>query len=45
LIVSGGRVGHPTVLEHERPLPRNRRLLGLATVALLAATFTRVPFA
>jgi membrane-associated protease RseP (regulator of RpoE activity) len=45
LIVSGGRIGHPSVLEYERPLPRNRRVLGVATIALLAVTFIRVPFA
>ena len=45
LVVSGGRIGHPPVLEHQRPLPRNRRVVGLATVVLLTLTFIRVPFA
>jgi len=44
LIVSGGRIGHPSVLEYHRPLPRSRRLLGLASMALLAVTFIPVPF-
>lgn len=45
LIVSGGRIGHPEVLDHHRPLPRSRRLLGMATIVLFALTFIRVPFA
>ena len=45
LVVSGGRIGHPTVLDHHRPLPRGRRILGLATILLLALTFIQVPFA
>ncbi len=45
LLVSGGRIGHPAVLEHKRPLPRNRRLYGIATIALFAVTFMSVPFA
>ena len=45
LIVSGGRIGHPSVLEHQRPLPRNRRLLGIATMVLFAVTFMKMPFA
>jgi hypothetical protein len=45
LVVSGGRIGHPTVLDHHRSLPRSRRVLGLATMLLLALTFIRVPFA
>ena len=44
LIVSGGRIGHPSVIEYHRPLPRNRRLLGVATLALFAVTFIGVPF-
>lgn len=45
LVVGGGRVGHPAVLEQQRPLPRSRRVLGLATIVLLALTFMPVPFA
>ena len=45
LVVSGGRIGHPTVLDHHRSLPRSRRVLGLATIVLLALTFIKVPFA
>jgi len=44
LVVSGGRVGHPSVIEYHRPLPRNRRILGVATIALFAVTFIAVPF-
>jgi len=44
LVVSGGRISHPPVMEHKRPLPRNRRPLGLATIVLFAVTFMRVPF-
>ncbi|UCG88987.1 MAG: site-2 protease family protein [Gemmatimonadota bacterium] len=44
LILGGGRVRHPSVLDSYRPLPRSRRLLAWATVALLLGTFTPVPF-
>lgn len=44
LVVSGGRIGHPRVLEHHRPLPGSRRVWGLATVVLLTLTFIPIPF-
>lgn len=44
LILGGGRVRHPSVLDSHRPLPRSRRMLAWATILLLAATFTPVPF-
>jgi uncharacterized membrane protein len=45
LVVSGGRIGHPKVLDHHRPLPGSRRVLGFATIVLFALTFMPVPFA
>ena len=44
LLLGGGHIGHPSVLDRHRPLPRSRRPLGLATVALLLVTFSPVPF-
>lgn len=43
LILGGGRIGHPTVLDRHRPLPKHRRPIGWATVALFFLTFTPVP--
>jgi Zn-dependent protease len=44
LAVSRGRLDHPTVLEASRPLPRSRRLLAWAALALFLLTFMPVPF-
>jgi Zn-dependent protease len=44
LAVSRGRLDHPTVLEASRPLPRSRRLLAWAALALFVLTFMPVPF-
>jgi Zn-dependent protease len=44
LILGHGRLAHPAVLDRHRPLPRRRRWLGWATLALFAATFTPAPF-
>ncbi|MFQ5704545.1 MAG: site-2 protease family protein [Gemmatimonadales bacterium] len=43
LLLGGGRIGHPTVLDRHRPLPRRRRPIGWATVVLFVVTFTPVP--
>jgi membrane-associated protease RseP (regulator of RpoE activity) len=44
LLLGGGRIAHPTVLDRHRPLPASRHLLGWATVVLLVVTFTPRPF-
>jgi membrane-associated protease RseP (regulator of RpoE activity) len=44
LILSRGRLGHPPVLDAYRPLPRSRRWLAWAGLALLLITFAPVPF-
>jgi membrane-associated protease RseP (regulator of RpoE activity) len=44
LILSRGRLTHPPVLDAYRPLPRSRRWLAWAGLALLAITFAPVPF-
>jgi membrane-associated protease RseP (regulator of RpoE activity) len=44
LIISRGRLGHPAVLAPERPLPRSRRVLAWAGLALFAVTFVPLPF-
>lgn len=44
LLLGGGRVAHPTVLDRYRSLPRSRSILGWATVLLLLLTFTPRPF-
>jgi hypothetical protein len=44
LILSRGRLGHPPVLDAYRPLPRSRRWLAWAGVAMLVVTFSPVPF-
>jgi membrane-associated protease RseP (regulator of RpoE activity) len=44
LLLGGGRIGHPMVLDRYRPLPNSRILLGWATIALLVITFTPIPF-
>ncbi|MBI4502696.1 MAG: site-2 protease family protein [Gemmatimonadetes bacterium] len=43
LIVSRGRIVHPSVLDAYRSIPQSRRVLGWATVALFVVTFTPVP--
>jgi Zn-dependent protease len=44
LVLSRGRLGHPPVLDAHRPLPRSRRALAWAALALFAVTFAPVPF-
>lgn len=44
LLLGGGHVAHPKVLDRHRPLPGSRRVLGLLTLILMIATFTPVPF-
>lgn len=44
LLLGGGRIGHPTVLDSVSRLPTSRSLLGLATILLLVVTFTPIPF-
>jgi Zn-dependent protease len=43
LIVGGGRLAHPRVLEPLRPLPPSRVPLGWASILLFALTFAPVP--
>ncbi len=43
VLMSGGRLAHPRVLEPLRPLPRSRVPFGWATVLLFLVTFTPVP--
>ena len=43
LILSRGRVVHPSVLDAYRRIPRSRQILGWATAALFVVTFTPVP--
>ena len=43
LLLSRGRLGHPPVLDAYRPLPRSRRWLAWAGVAMLVVTFSPVP--
>ena len=43
LILSRGRMVHPSVLDAYRTIPTSRRILGWATVLLFVATFTPVP--
>lgn len=45
LALSRGRLGHPPVLDAYRPLPKSRRWLAWASLALFLITFTPVPFA
>jgi len=44
LLLSRGRLGHPSVLDVHRPLPRSRRALAWAALVLLLVTFTPIPF-
>jgi len=44
LALSRGRLGHPPVLDNQRPLPASRRRLAWAALALFLLTFIPVPF-
>jgi hypothetical protein len=44
LVVSRGRVVHPSVLDRHRRIPVSRHIWGWATVLLFAVTFTPAPF-
>ena len=44
LVLSRGRLGHPPVLDGQRPLPRSRSRLAWAALLLFLVTFTPVPF-
>jgi Zn-dependent protease len=43
LLLGGGRLAHPRVLERQRPLPPSRVPFGWASVVLFLITFTPVP--
>jgi len=43
-LIGGGRWTHPSVVVPERPVPRGRRWVGLACVAVFVVTFVPVPF-
>ncbi|MDH3495487.1 MAG: site-2 protease family protein [Gemmatimonadota bacterium] len=43
LVLGGGRLAHPRVLERMRPLPLSRVPIGLASIALFAITFAPIP--
>jgi len=43
LVLGGGRLVHPKVLEWRRPLPPSRIPYGWLSVALLAITFAPIP--
>jgi Zn-dependent protease len=44
LLLSRGRIGHPPVLDAQRPLPRSRRALAWTALILFVITFAPVPF-
>src|SRR2546430_9186447 len=44
LLLSRGRLGHPPVLDAQRPLPASRRRLAWAALGLFVITFAPVPF-
>ena len=44
LVLSRGRLGHPPVLDAQRPLPASRRWLAWGALALFVVTFAPVPF-
>jgi hypothetical protein len=44
LVLSRGSLGHPPVLDAYRSLPRSRRWLAWASLALFLATFAPAPF-
>ena len=43
LLVARGRLSHPQLLDRYRPLPPNRRVVGIATLLLFALTFCPIP--
>jgi hypothetical protein len=43
VLIGGGRLTHPRVLEPVRPLPASRAPVGWASVALFIATFSPIP--
>jgi membrane-associated protease RseP (regulator of RpoE activity) len=43
LVLGGGRLAHPRVLEWRRPLPASRVPIGWASIALFIVTFAPVP--
>src|SRR5256886_168355 len=44
LVLSRGRLGHPPVLDSQRPLPASRRLLAWVALLLFVVTFSPIPF-
>jgi len=44
LLLSRGRLGHPPVLDVQRPLPASRRVLAWAALLLFIITFAPAPF-
>ena len=44
LVLSRGRLGHPPVLDAQRPLPASRRWVAWVALGLFVATFAPVPF-
>ena len=44
LVLSRGRLGHPPVLDAQRPLPTSRRWLAWGALILFVVTFAPVPF-
>jgi len=42
--LSRGRLGHPPVLDNERPLPASRRRLAWVALTLFLLTFMPAPF-
>ena len=43
LVLGGGRLGHPPLLEGRRPLPRGRAFYALGSLLLFAMTFSPFP--
>jgi membrane-associated protease RseP (regulator of RpoE activity) len=44
LVLSRGRLGHPPVLDAQRPLPASRRVVAWGALVLFVITFAPVPF-
>ena len=44
LLLSRGRLGHPAVLDAQRPLPQSRQAVAWAALGLFVVTFAPVPF-
>lgn len=44
LVLSRGRLGHPPVLDSDRPLPASRRWIAWGALVLFLITFVAVPF-